>query len=865
MPTGSVLVRAVRLAVRNAVKPRSSPRFASGGGKSCAVAEEDEEEFLEPTRQHGRGRHRATNKGTNETETGSSAPSQGVQLQREPNSSSTPAQGDKTYCNSGEAASSGGSASSTTRAGGASSSGGGASASSALSSTSSSSSMTMTKPHDPFVPSDDMFLAFHDEDENGFKRPPRSCGHSRMSRSCGMITDSICGVEELRRSKIKKNKLHEVEDERTRGHSSFAGGANTTTSGKNNWFQTFCEVLDCCSWWTNLDKSFVILGSFFSSIVLMNSTKWIYVFCEFRYPFFVTALHSVFSYLIALAVTSGIFNKVGGSASISTKSSLSARDWTPRQTHVFTLSEQVTKILPFSVFGALSICCANVALLFLFPSFHTMLQNTTPFWTMVVMISFGSTSYNTWSYLSMIPICGGGILCGFGEVNFHLFGILLSIGCAVFRAFRVLVQSRMLCDEAEPVSSITLLLYASPWNVLLYVTTGSVVEGITPYREFFLAELPLDTYVALIFSALCAAFFNLFAFLLVSRLGPLTSVVVGNFQNIGILFSSVLIFGNKCTNLQVLGFTIMLFGMYLKQQYGMEIKQAEGPLIGTGNKGKGKQEQLLQQAASKANTNLHDETAGSTQSQQHLGRHTRTANNYKQRTTTSYKNTQQRQLDIIVENDPHSLNSSSTSSLSNNYSCTRSPGSIVPKEKDDYQHHGDHTASASSSKIPGGKAYLRSPQYQQRNKRRITGAGTSTGAGDENVEIGQLLDMEDEKSQPLLQNHQRDDLYVEQGREEPLGSSVLPPHHQRIKQHQHQNDLQDPGEGTSTTEDAEGSRTSETESSSCAATSVDVGGTLDLLQGGGNNIPPQPATTSSSSSGDTTAAKSLKFKFGRRR
>ena len=56
-----------------------------------------------------------------------------------------------------------------------------------------------------------------------------------------------------------------------------------------------------------------------------------------------------------------------------------------------------------------------MALVFLFPSFHEMLQNTTPFWTVVCCILFAGKMYNTAAYLALIPVTFGGAICAWGE------------------------------------------------------------------------------------------------------------------------------------------------------------------------------------------------------------------------------------------------------------------------------------------------------------------------------------------------------------------------------------------------------------------------------------------------------------------
>ncbi|CAD7955835.1 unnamed protein product [Amoebophrya sp. A25] len=337
------------------------------------------------------------------------------------------------------------------------------------------------------------------------------------------------------------------------------------------------------NFWVTFESTFVVLGGFATSITLINSTKWIYMYEDFKYPFFITLVHSIFCWVFAYAIT---HEEEQTASTSSTKNSSAAVMKVARKpvwptlprTHKLSIPEQVEKILPFSIFGAASIGSGNLALLYLYPSFHEMIQNTTPFWTLIVMSLFGGKVYNRWSYWSMVPVCGGGLLCGLGEINLHVGGILLSIACTTWRAFRVLVQSRVLCDLAKPMSSITLLMYSSPWNAGLYMIASLPLEGVEPYRRFFSGSLNMRTYLAIGFSGLVAALFNLFAFLMVARLGPLMAMALGNLKNMAIIFSSVLLFHNSCTPIQVVGFFIICFGVALNSQYGSERNSTPSPV-----------------------------------------------------------------------------------------------------------------------------------------------------------------------------------------------------------------------------------------------------------------------------------------------
>ena len=236
-----------------------------------------------------------------------------------------------------------------------------------------------------------------------------------------------------------------------------------------------------------LESAGIVLLSFSSSVALINSTKWLFFYEAFQYPMFITCTHAIFSYYFSYL---GLF-----------------RLEIAPLTHKLTLKQTLDMVFPFAVFGvcctkvkafprqrlhescrnqgrgggcgrwgeegrggrgirrrimvvfpwrglhfvtaesgALSIACGNLALVYLYPSFHEMIQNTTPFWTLVVMSTVGRVDYNRWSYLAMVPVCGGGILCGLGELNWNLLGVGVSLGCVGFRALRVWKQAAMLCE-----------------------------------------------------------------------------------------------------------------------------------------------------------------------------------------------------------------------------------------------------------------------------------------------------------------------------------------------------------------------------------------------------------------------------------
>lgn len=220
---------------------------------------------------------------------------------------------------------------------------------------------------------------------------------------------------------VKRNRSPQGEVTRNDEHLDIEQGLSSSDNAKSRTLVLVQALIPArlVSFFNKYEATFVVLASFCTSVCLINCTKWTYKFEKFQFPMFVTMLHAISCYLVAYVFLT--------------------RNWIPCTHDSLSLKTQFHKIAPFSLFGAASVGSGNLALFYLYPSFHEMIQNTTPFWTILVMSTLGGIKYNRWSYISMIPVCGGGVLCGLGEVNLHFMGIIISILCVVFRALRVLI------------------------------------------------------------------------------------------------------------------------------------------------------------------------------------------------------------------------------------------------------------------------------------------------------------------------------------------------------------------------------------------------------------------------------------------
>ncbi|CAK9036776.1 unnamed protein product [Durusdinium trenchii] len=298
----------------------------------------------------------------------------------------------------------------------------------------------------------------------------------------------------------------------------------------------------------------IVLFNFTTSIMLVNSVKCLYDLCGFKFPLFIASMHMVFSWM----ATAMFGASPDGEGQV-----------------LLPMAERIRKVLPFTILQAASIACSNLALTYLYPSYHEMVQSLTPLFTLTVSVLLEGKRYNCWAYWAMIPVCGGGAICSFNEVNFSLIGSMLSISAVVFRALKTMLQGRLLCEQK--VDSITLCYYMSPFNLAILGTASALTEGWRPWRMLLTAESSFAEHsyllMSLTVSSILACAFNILSYLTIKHLSPVGANVMGNAKTPAIIFFSMLIFGNAVAPLQVLGLIVTFCGIFLHAQKGRVVNK----------------------------------------------------------------------------------------------------------------------------------------------------------------------------------------------------------------------------------------------------------------------------------------------------
>lgn len=297
--------------------------------------------------------------------------------------------------------------------------------------------------------------------------------------------------------------------------------------------------------------TFVLLPlSFIVGMVMTNINKFIYTRYDFAFPLMITMFNMLFSWGACV-----IFLKWRGEAKVDL----------PWNTFIY-------HVTPIALTSAASIGSANIALVYLFPSFHLMINSATPLLTVISTRCMFRYRYNTATWISMIPICGGSFLCIGGELNFQMTGLIFSFLALAFRAVKNALQGYLLYDCK--LDAMGLLSLVSPIGFVVFAAWSALQEGFAPW-ERILQPGDFELKFALLMSCVCACSYNIISFLLIKYLSVVVSAVLLNIRCPCSIMVSLLVFGNSVTMTQFAGFACVTGGVLYHNKYGKRLKDED--------------------------------------------------------------------------------------------------------------------------------------------------------------------------------------------------------------------------------------------------------------------------------------------------
>ncbi|CAL6270079.1 unnamed protein product [Bathycoccus prasinos] len=268
-----------------------------------------------------------------------------------------------------------------------------------------------------------------------------------------------------------------------------------------------------------------------SGVILFN--KYILSFFGFPFPISLTMIHMCFCSCMAFLIIR-VFKLVNSND-------------LDRQTYV-------QKIVPVGALFALSLWLSNTAYVYLSVAFIQMLKALMPASVYTVGCLMGIEQFTYARLANMFVITLGVCIASYGELNFHLLGVLIQLASVCAEAFRLGLVQIILNSEKLKMNSITTLYYVSPacfifllipftfLEVPRYLDTNTEVNTSQPHILFLNA---------------CTAFaLNMAVYLLIGKTSALTMNVAGVVKDWLLIFISSALFDAPITKLQLFGYGI---------------------------------------------------------------------------------------------------------------------------------------------------------------------------------------------------------------------------------------------------------------------------------------------------------------------
>jgi len=217
-------------------------------------------------------------------------------------------------------------------------------------------------------------------------------------------------------------------------------------------------------------------------------------------------------------------------------------------------------ILGWLRFG--SIICSIIGLKYVAVSFSETIKSSAPLFTAIVAYFLLGEYSGIYVNLSLIPIMSGLAITTSNEISFNMTGFLAAISNNILDCIQNVFSKKLLSSEDHRFSPLELQFYTSVSATIIQLPFWFLLmdmhQKIKHIDQYKIGVLLLN---GVIFYAQ-----SLFAYSLMSLISPITFSVSNTVKRAGLIWFSVIVFGNEVTFLGAFGTFLVVFGVFLYQR-----------------------------------------------------------------------------------------------------------------------------------------------------------------------------------------------------------------------------------------------------------------------------------------------------------
>merc|ERR1719427_609330 len=217
-------------------------------------------------------------------------------------------------------------------------------------------------------------------------------------------------------------------------------------------------------------------------------------------------------------------------------------------------------ILGFLRFG--SIICSIIGLKYVAVSFSETIKSSAPLFTAITAYFLLGEYSGVYVNLSLIPIMSGLAISTSTEISFNMTGFLAAISNNILDCIQNVFSKKLLSSEDHRFSPLELQFYTSVAATFIQIPFWFTLMDM--HQK--IGSIERYTMWMLLFNGVVFYAQSLFAYSLMSLISPVTFSVSNTVKRAGLIWFSVLVFGNSVTVLGAFGTFLVIFGVFLYQR-----------------------------------------------------------------------------------------------------------------------------------------------------------------------------------------------------------------------------------------------------------------------------------------------------------
>ncbi|KAL8292558.1 hypothetical protein RQP46_001170 [Phenoliferia psychrophenolica] len=198
----------------------------------------------------------------------------------------------------------------------------------------------------------------------------------------------------------------------------------------------------------------------------------------------------------------------------------------------------------------------------------------TPLATVVLSVMFLNKRPSRETYLSLLPVVFGVVFATFGEYNYTMRGLILTLLGMVLAAIKTIVTNRVQVGRLK-LHPLDLLIRMSPLAFMQCVLWGWYSGELDRVRIYGATEMTRSKAIALLMNGIIAFGLNVVSFTANKKTSALTMTVAANVKQVLTIVLAVLIFHIQLNATNMFGITLTLSGgaWYAKVELGEKSRQ----------------------------------------------------------------------------------------------------------------------------------------------------------------------------------------------------------------------------------------------------------------------------------------------------